>query len=43
VVGGETYYYIANSGWGALNPDGSVKRGATMTASRVMKWQPAAP
>jgi len=43
VVVGDTFYYIANSGWDAPNPDGSVKPGVTMTASRVVKWRPAAP
>jgi hypothetical protein len=43
VVVGDTFYYIANSGWDALDPDGSVKPGVTMTASLVMKWRPAVP
>ena len=38
---GDAFYYIANSGWDALNPDGSVKPGVTMAASLVMTWQPA--
>ena len=44
VIVGDTFYYIANSGWDVLNPDGSVKSGATMTEAVVMKWKvPAAP
>lgn len=38
VIAGDAFYYIANSGWDALNPDGSVKSGVTMTEAVVMKW-----
>jgi sugar lactone lactonase YvrE len=39
VVVGDTFYYLANSGWDALDADGSVKSGATMTDAVVMKWK----
>ena len=39
VVVGDTFYYLANSGWDALNADGSVKAGATMSDAVVMKWK----
>jgi hypothetical protein len=38
VIVGDTFYYIANSGWDALNADGSVKSGVAMTQALVMKW-----
>lgn len=38
VIGGDAFYYIANSGWNALNADGSVKSGVTMKEAAVMKW-----
>jgi hypothetical protein len=38
VIVGDTFYYIANSGWDALNADGSVKAGVTMTQALVMQW-----
>jgi hypothetical protein len=39
VMVGDTFYYIANSGWDSLDAEGSAKPGATMTPSLVMKWR----
>lgn len=33
------FYYIANSGWDALDANGSVKPGVTMTEPTVMQWK----
>ena len=38
IVGGE-FYYIANSGWDALDDVGKLKSGVHMTRARIMKTQ----
>ena len=37
VIVGDTFYYIANSGWQAIDEHGEVKAGATLTAPRIMR------
>ncbi|MDE2133527.1 MAG: hypothetical protein KGM97_05730 [Alphaproteobacteria bacterium] len=36
---GSAFYYIANSGWGSLDEHGAVKRSATLTAARLMRYE----
>ena len=37
VMVGDSFYYIANSGWDALDEEGKVKAGAKLTVARIMK------
>jgi hypothetical protein len=37
VIVGDTFFYIANSGWQALDEHGDVKPGARLTAPRIMR------
>jgi hypothetical protein len=37
VVVGESFYYIANSGWDSLDDDGKLKPNAKMTVAHIMK------
>jgi hypothetical protein len=37
VVVGETFYYLANSGWDAIDAKGGIKPGATLSAARLMR------
>lgn len=37
VIVGREFYYIANSGWSALDNSGKVKQGAVLTTPRVMR------
>lgn len=36
VIVGDDFYYIANSGWNQLAPDGTIRPGARLTAATVM-------
>jgi hypothetical protein len=37
VVVGETFYYLANSGWDAIDAKGGIKPGAMLSAARLMR------
>lgn len=37
VIVGNSFYYIANSGWNELKDDGSVRRGVRLTPAAVMR------
>jgi hypothetical protein len=37
VVVGNRFYYIANSGWDALDEHGNIKAGKTMTSAVIMR------
>ena len=39
VVVGDTFYYIANSGWNVLDEHGNLKPGARFTPARVMRFR----
>ena len=39
VVVGDTFYYIANSGWSELDDHGDIKPGARLTSARIMRFQ----
>ena len=43
VVVGNDFYYIANSGWDAVDDHGNMKPGAKPSAPRIMRTQPANP
>jgi hypothetical protein len=38
VVVGDSFYYIANSGWDVLDDHGDLKAGAKMTSARIMRF-----
>lgn len=37
VIAGDSFYYIANSGWNQLADDGTLKKGASLTPARIMR------
>ncbi|HEY2469635.1 MAG TPA: hypothetical protein VGI45_17575 [Terracidiphilus sp.] len=39
VVVGDTFYYIANSGWSELDDHGAVKPGSRLTPARIMRFE----
>jgi hypothetical protein len=39
VVVGDSFYYIANSGWDVLDDHGELKAGAKMTPARMMRFE----
>lgn len=39
VIVGDSFYYIANSGWDVLGANGIVKPGAKTSEALIMKWQ----
>jgi sugar lactone lactonase YvrE len=39
VVVGDSFYYIANSGWNNLDDCGNVKAGSKLTPARIMRYQ----
>jgi hypothetical protein len=39
VVVGDSFYYIANSGWDVLDDHGDLKAGAKMTSARIMRFE----
>lgn len=39
VVVGNTFYYIANSGWNQLDDRGEIKPGASLTPARIMRYR----
>jgi hypothetical protein len=39
VVVGNSFYYIANSGWDVLDDHGDLKAGAKMTSARIMRFE----
>ena len=39
VVVGDYFYYVANSGWDALDDQGEMKSGAKLTPARVMRFR----
>jgi hypothetical protein len=39
VVVGDSFYYIANSGWNQLDPHGDVLAGAKLTPARIMRFR----
>jgi len=39
VVVGDSFYYIANSGWSNLDDAGNVKAGSRLTPARIMRYQ----
>jgi hypothetical protein len=38
VVVGNSFYYIANSGWAQLDQDGKLRAGARLTPARIMRY-----
>lgn len=38
VLAGDSFWYIANSGWSELDPHGDVKPGSKLTPARVMRF-----
>ncbi|MFZ1099345.1 MAG: hypothetical protein WAN26_08065 [Steroidobacteraceae bacterium] len=38
VVVGDTFYYIANSGWAQLDEHGSVRAGVSLSPARIMRY-----
>jgi len=39
VLVGDSFYYIANSGWNNLDDAGNVKAGAKLTSARIMRYR----
>lgn len=39
VVVGDSFFYIANSGWSALDDHGNLKPGSKLTSARVMRFE----
>lgn len=39
VVVGDTFWFIANSGWAQLDEHGNVKPGATLTPARILRYK----
>lgn len=39
VVVGDSFYYIANSGWSNLDDTGNVRAGSKLTPARIMRYK----